>query len=259
MNWIGAGIGAFLGSARGGGILGGIIGAVVGNWVEEKARSALGQSSANKATEAELATFAAISAMMSKMAKADGRITEDEVRYCEAVFDRMGLVGEKREYCIRVFRAAKTDGHTIYSYADSFAATQRNVHVREIVYGILWDLACVDGSVSEVELEMLHRLVQHLRIDMSIFVWECRRRGVSCGSSYSAAQAECDPYEVLGCSRSAPDEEVKRAYREKAKQYHPDTLRAQGLPDEIIAKANDQMSRVNAAWSAIKRERKDLV
>lgn len=64
-----------------------------------------------------------------------------------------------------------------------------------------------------------------------------------------------DPYSVLGCSQEASDDEVSAAYREKAKRFHPDTLRAQGLTDEAIAKANDQMARVNAAWSAIKQQR----
>jgi DnaJ like chaperone protein len=254
MSWIGAGIGAFLGSARGGGILGGIIGAVVGNWVEEKARSALGKSPSKNASKNELETLAAISAMLSKMAKADGRISEDEVHYCEAVFDRLGLAGEKREYCIRVFRTAKNDIYTIYSYADSFASMQQNIHVREIVYGVLWDLACIDGDVSSSELEILRNLVVHLKINSAIFIWECRRRGIY-HNEQAAQQAESDPYEILGCSRKSSDEELKKAYREKAKQFHPDTLRAQGLPEEIIAKANDQMARVNAAWSSIKRER----
>ena len=64
-----------------------------------------------------------------------------------------------------------------------------------------------------------------------------------------------DPYAVLGCSRNASDDEVSAAYREKAKRFHPDALRAQGLSDELVAKANDQMARVNAAWNEIRRQR----
>ena len=65
-----------------------------------------------------------------------------------------------------------------------------------------------------------------------------------------------DPYEILGCPHTASNEEISKAYREKAKQLHPDALRAQGLPDDAIAEANGRMSLLNAAWSAIKRERR---
>jgi DnaJ like chaperone protein len=60
---------------------------------------------------------------------------------------------------------------------------------------------------------------------------------------------------VLGVSPDASDEEVRHAYREKVKHLHPDTLRSKGLPDEVIATINDQMSRINAAWESVKRER----
>lgn len=70
-----------------------------------------------------------------------------------------------------------------------------------------------------------------------------------------APETPSNPYEVLGCRPESTNDEVSRAYREKAKRLHPDTLRAQGLPDEIIVAANEQMSRVNAAWNAVKRER----
>ena len=42
------------------------------------------------------------------------------------------------------------------------------------------------------------------------------------------------------------------AYRAKAKKYHPDALKAQGLPDEMIGKANEKMGRINEAWTRIK-------
>lgn len=254
MSWIGAGIGALFGAQRG--VLGSVIGAVIGNWVEEKVKGlkkgGLAQGHEQSANRDELATLGALAAMLSKLAKADGRITEDEVRYCEQVFDRLGLHGEKREYCIRVFRAAKNDVHSIYDYAASFASAQPNASVREVVYGILWDLACADGIVSPEELDILRQIVQHLRLSPTIFDWESGRRGIS---GMEGPQRRIDPYDVLGCSRNASDDEVKRAYREKAKQLHPDALRAQGLSEELIAKANDQMARVNAAWNEIKQTR----
>ena len=64
------------------------------------------------------------------------------------------------------------------------------------------------------------------------------------------------PYDVLGVSPDASDEEVKHAYRDKVKHLHPDTLRSKGLPEEVIATVNEQMTRINAAWEMVKRDRR---
>ena len=70
-----------------------------------------------------------------------------------------------------------------------------------------------------------------------------------------AAPELSSPYDILGVPRDASDEEVKRAYREKVKHLHPDTLRGKDLPDEVIETVGKEMARVNAAWTSIKRER----
>ena len=269
MGWIGAFLGGILGGRRGG-ILGTIIGAVTGSWIEDKVRGGgeLADDGAERqASEQELVVLGAIAAMMSKMAKADGLVTSDEIQYCEKAFDRLGLRGEKREYCIRVFRRAKGDAHTIYEYADAFADTHPAQSVRDIVYDILWDIAFADGTVSPEELEILERITANLRVSRMQFAWQRARRGAggrrggsgqrgeSRRASSNSAQDAPDPYGILGVDRNASDEEIRKAYREKAKELHPDILRAQGLPEELMARANEQMAKLNDAWSEIKRER----
>ncbi|OUN25205.1 J domain-containing protein [Pseudoflavonifractor sp. An85] len=60
-----------------------------------------------------------------------------------------------------------------------------------------------------------------------------------------------DPYEVLGVSPNASDEEVKRAYRELARKYHPDNYQNNPLADL----AEEKMKEVNEAYDAITKSR----
>ena len=58
-----------------------------------------------------------------------------------------------------------------------------------------------------------------------------------------------DPYQVLGVSPDASDEEIKQAYRKLAKKYHPDL----NPGDEAAAK---KMQQINAAYDQIKNPEK---
>lgn len=61
-----------------------------------------------------------------------------------------------------------------------------------------------------------------------------------------------DPYQVLGVSPSASDEEVKKAYRELARKYHPDNYHDNPLADL----AQERMKEINEAYEAIQAQRK---
>lgn len=60
-----------------------------------------------------------------------------------------------------------------------------------------------------------------------------------------------DPYSVLGVSSSASDDEIKKAYRELAKKYHPDNYQNSPLSDL----AEEKMKEINAAYDEIQNRR----
>lgn len=62
-----------------------------------------------------------------------------------------------------------------------------------------------------------------------------------------------DPYKVLGVSPNASDEDVKAAYRELAKKYHPDNYANNPLADL----ASEKMQEINEAYDAVQQMRKN--
>ena len=58
-----------------------------------------------------------------------------------------------------------------------------------------------------------------------------------------------DPYRILGIDSSASDDEVKRAYRKLAKQYHPDVNKEPG--------AEEKFKQIQNAYDTIMKMRKE--
>ncbi len=63
-----------------------------------------------------------------------------------------------------------------------------------------------------------------------------------------------DPYEVLGVGRDATDEQIKAAYREKARKFHPDNFHDNPAASEM---ATEKMQEINQAYDEIIKRRKN--
>lgn len=64
--------------------------------------------------------------------------------------------------------------------------------------------------------------------------------------------AVTDPYKVLGVNPNASDEEIKSAYRQLVKKYHPDNYAESPLADL----ANEKMQEVNEAYDMVMKDRR---
>lgn len=274
--------GAFIGGIVGwffGGYLGLFLGAFAGSWVQlqiEKNERRGGEGRGNRNSSRydrsqggpnrTMIFCASAAAMLAKLAKADGVVSRGEIAAVEQAFMRLGFSDAARSYAIDVFRKAKDNDRSIYEYAYDFASAVPSVEVRELLYELLWDVACADGRIGDAELSILRQIPQSLGIRSTWFELFARERirgyaggGYRQNRRYAPPPPPRDPladaYDILGASPSDDDATLKRKYRDLAKKYHPDALRAQGLPDEMIGKANEKMAKINAAWSTIKSSR----
>lgn len=205
--------------------------------------------------------------MAAKMAKADGVADASEVRMAEQLFTLLNIQGPQREKLKNAFNAALLHPEGIYADADTVAAYVDQLEARAFFYELLWDIACADGVLASEEKEILIRICSHLKIPDFYFELNYLRRVSTFqeaqrhsrqtdeGAHVDGTASLADAYATLGCHPEATDEEVRRAYRTSAKTYHPDVLRANNVPDEMIAVATRKMAALNEAWARIRKAR----
>jgi len=233
-----------------GGPLGGLLGAVAGHAVDKMkaAEAAAGGDAAFDGFDQDarqVAFTTAVIALSAKMAKADGRVSADEIAAFKTIFH---IPPDETSHVARIWDEAKRDPGGYEPYAMQIAQLFRHEPaVMEEILGALFHIAKADGVVHPTEIEMLARIAMIFGFDAHGFE---RLKTIHLG-----AEGEENPYEVLGISRDVSDEEVKRTYRKLIRENHPDTLMAQGVPQEFIDLATEKMAAINAAYDRIEKER----
>jgi DnaJ like chaperone protein len=183
-------------------------------------------------------------ALAAKMAKADGVVTRDEI----AAFRRLFAFAPGEEQNVaRLFNQAKQDVAGFESYANQLSRLLRDSPaVREQVLDCLFEIAKADGSVHTGELAFLSRVGEIFGFAGAEFD---RIRETHLGAD------ESDPYRILGVGRDAPTEEIRRRHRVLVREFHPDRLIAEGLPEEAIRVATEKLATINAAWDRVRHDR----
>ena len=216
------------------------------------------------AEKTQHAFLVVLGSLMGLMAKADGHVDESEIRMAEKSFDRLGLNENQKALCVLGFRQAQRESFTAADYGRMMVTMGFDSELRLLAYEILWDIACADGVLVPEERDLLKNLASALLLPPGTFRFfhqhRIRQRTGSGASERQSAPPQHsvsleDAYQEMGCSPSDSDDTLRKAYHELVKKLHPDILRAQGVPESLMDRANARMARINAAWKLIKRSR----
>ncbi len=265
MSWFNRILGGGLGFLFGGPI-GSMIGLAIGHMLDKANESShpnLGESQSIEipynTDSYQVIFFSAIFSLLAKVAKADGRISEEEGHHFLDILEQMGLQGKQRQFAISTFNEAKNSSYTHQEFASqlyqiinkmplSYRGQNRMVILQQLFYTLV-SMAAIDGQISRTEDQILREIAAAFYFDETVI-----RQVYSQfyeGQSFTMDTA----YDILGVSVQASNEEIRNAYRKLVKETHPDTLIQQGLPPEMRASAEKRFREIQEAWEQIRKQR----
>ncbi|PWJ83922.1 DnaJ like chaperone protein [Pseudaminobacter salicylatoxidans] len=187
----------------------------------------------------------AMIALSAKMAKADGVVTQDEIRAFREIFS---VPPEEERNVARLYDFARQDVAGFEYYARRMASLcgtgHKNCAMLEDILDGLFHIAKADGLLHERESWFLKRVSEIFRIEESHYQTILARH---------LDLGDADPYRVLGIGRDRPFSDVRAHYRRLIAHNHPDRLIARGLPEEFIRIATSRVAAINAAYELIEK------
>lgn len=220
--------------------------------------------------------FHTLFSVMGHIAKADGKVTKEEIRVATKLMDEMGLQGDIRREAQQAFRDGKeVDFPLKATLLDFSQSCHGRRDILQVFLEILIQAAYADGKLDGKELKVLESVAKHLGFRqhellylMSMFEAELRfRRGQQSqqqstqGSrqknqpNYTEKQSLADAYHILGVSDKDDEKAIKKAYRKLMSEHHPDKLVSKGLPKQALEIAKTKAQDIQAAYEMIKKRR----
>ena len=230
--WIGGGLGwAF------GGPLGAIIGFAIG--------SAFGNNSNTEeyigGTTQQRDFNVSLLVLSAAVMKADGSVKKSELDYVKRFF--LSNFGQERaEKYILMLREILKQDIQIYDVSQQIGRFMDYSSKLQLLH-YLFGIASADGTTHENEVDVISVISKYMGISSPDF------------QSIKAmfVQQVDSAYKILGIDANATDDEVKKAYREMAKKYHPDKVAYLG--EDVRKSAEQKLQEVNEAYDKIRKQR----
>ncbi|BFT29219.1 co-chaperone DjlA [Alteromonas sp. D210916BOD_24] len=223
--------------------------------------------------------FHSLFSALGHLAKSDGSVTDKEIQIATALMDEMHLTGDARREAQDAFREGKARDFPLNDTLKGFyEASHGRRDILQVFLEILIQAAFADGQLSQEEYNVLEKVAKPLGfrrrdLDFLISMYEAeirfRQRGGQRGQStggyrqggqgqqaaYSEQQSLDDAYRILGVSAADDEKVIKRAYRKRMSEHHPDKLVSKGLPEQAMEIAKKKAQDIQSAYELIKQKR----
>lgn len=249
MGWMGKLVGGTIGFALGG-PLGAIFGAAFGHAFDAgtSLEATGGRQRLSPIEQNQLTFFVAAFSMLAKLAQTDGRVSKEELDSIEGFMENdLRLDPQGRNAAVNIFRTALNAPGTFNDFASQFYS---NFHDQpqliELMIDIFLRVAVSDGTMTQNEETLILSAVNTFHFSSA--------RYEQLKSQY-VHQTGNHAYAVLGCSPTDSDEQIKKCYRQRVQEYHPDKIASKGLPEEFTRFAQDKFREIQDAYDQIKSSR----
>jgi len=209
--------------------------------------------------------FRATFRVMGYLAKADGRVSEQEISAARAVMAELRLDSARVQQAIECFTAGKQSG---FDLAAELTALERSCGGRPDLVRVFVEIqvrAALSGNNLEGAVRpLLNRMAGRLGVspfELAQIEAVLRIRGG--GFHYAHAGVESpgpsekldQAYKVLEAAPGDSDQEIVKAYRRQLSRHHPDKLKANGLPESMIEHAKQRTQQIIEAYELIRERR----
>jgi DnaJ like chaperone protein len=269
MQWIGKAVGGLIGMVTGGPV-GAAIGVVIGHQFD--ASSAAGSAGRPQAAGSARASSALVGdrffrttfQVMGHVAKADGRVSEQEIQAARAVMSELRLTPSQVQVAIGCFTQGKGAQFQLGASLDAlYGACGGRSDLMQAFVEIQMRAALMGNDLQPAARTVLQNMATRLGLGAMQFAHiEAvlrMRRGAQGGPGGAAAVDEgarlAQAYKVLECTAKDSNADLSRAYRRQLSRHHPDKLKANGLPESMIEHAKQRTQQIIEAWELVRERR----
>ncbi|ACR12307.1 chaperone djlA [Teredinibacter turnerae T7901] len=249
------------------GPFGAILGVLIGHFFDHGRQQFARRFDPEQRAKVETAFFNAVFPLLGHLAKADGRVSEEEVSGTEQLMAKMGLGVEARKKAIALFQQGAQSDFNPHALLDDFnLVCGKYPDLKQMILVYLISLAYADNHLHEQEEKVLADIASTL--GYSSFAFNHLLGMVKAQAHfYRNQQGRQSPpqpredelilaYRALGVDASISDAQLKSAYRKLMSEYHPDKLAGRGVPEDMLKVATERAQEIQAAYDLIKKHRR---